>query len=179
MISYVKPSPITFYSEDIIVPVCDHVWSGSYEGIPYSFKGSYVETTASKGTFMWSNDKHGFYPCEDGTKIKPFTAVIVKVDEFIDYGESGWEDNESVHFDERGLRFIIQGGNADLSGEDGSEATDIKALRSDKPQANEGGRLPVYSISGRRVATVESTDCRLEGLKSGMYIIGGKKFVIR
>ena len=180
LISYVKPSPITFYSEDIIVPVCDHVWSGSYEGIPYSFKGSYVETTASEGTFMWSNDKHGFYPCEEGTKIKPFTAVIVKVDEIIDYGESGWEDNESVYFDERGLRIIIRGENADPDGGEAvPEATDIKALRSVKPQANEGGRLPVYSLSGRRVATVESTDSRLEGLKSGMYIIGGKKFIIR
>ena len=65
------------------------------------------------------------------------------------------------------------------SGEDGSEATDIKTLRSNKQQANEEGRLPVYSLSGRRVATVESTDCRLEGLKRGMYIIGGKKFIIR
>ena len=186
LISYVKPSPITFYSEDIIVPVSDHVWSGSYEGIPYSFKGRYVETTASEGTFMWSNDKHGFYPCEEGTRIKPFTAVIVKVDENIYYGESDWKEDESVYFDESGLRIIILGGNTDLSGEeaepddgDHPEAADIKTLRSDKPQTNEGGRLPVYSISGRRVATVESTDCRLDGLKSGMYIIGGKKFVIR
>jgi hypothetical protein len=172
LISYVKPSPVTFYSKDIIVPVSDHVWFGDYEGIPYSFKGSYVETTASKGTYVWSNDKHGFYPCEEGTKIKPFTAVIVKKNP---------EDDDIVYFDEKGLRIFIRGENADPSGAEADDdpTTDIKALRSDKPQANEGGRLPVYSISGRRVTTVEASDGRMEGLKPGVYIIGGKKVVVR
>jgi hypothetical protein len=75
--------------------------------------------------------------------------------------------------------YISRSDNLPVSG--GGDYTDIKALRGKKSQTNEGSRQPVFSLSGQRVATLEVIDgCPLlEGLKPGMYIIGGKKVVVR
>ena len=171
LITDIVPTSLTFYAEDVTIPSTNTQMIGKCDNFAYI--GSTVETVAPEGAYMWSNDRNGFFLCEDGTKVKPFTPVVVQQEPIEFEGETFIAGDHLKHF-------FLQSEGGDYSGEeDSSEATDIKALRSDKPQANEGGRLPVYSLSGRRVATVESTDCRLEGLKPGMYIIGGKKFVIR
>ena len=170
LITDIVPTSLTFYAEDVTIPSTSTQMIGKCDNFAYI--GSTVETVAPEGAYMWSNDRNGFFLCEDGTKVKPFTPVVVQQEPIEFEGETFIVGDHLKHFFQH-LEPAVP------SGEDDSEATDIKALRSDKPQANEGGRLPVYSLSGQRVATVESTDCRLEGLKSGMYIIGGKKFVVR
>ena len=171
LITDIVPTSLTFYAEDVTIPSTNTQMMGKCDNFAYI--GSTVETVAPEGAYMWSNDRNGFFLCEDGTKVKPFTPVVVQQEPIEFEGETFIVGDHLKHF------FPQSEGGYYSDEEDSSEATDIKALRSEKPQANEGGRLPVYSISGLRVATVESTDCRLEGLKSGMYIIGGKKFVIR
>ena len=128
---------------------------------------------------MWSNDKSGFFLCGEGTKVRPFTPVIVQQEPL---GlESDDNDGGTFIVGNHLKHFIYQSELPDSIGpspEPTVPPTDIKSLRSEKPQANEGG-LSVYSLSGQRVATVESTDGRWEGLKKGMYIISGKKVVVR
>ena len=170
LITDIIPAPLTFYAKDVKIPSTNAQMVGKCDYFAYI--GSTFETVAPKDAYMWSNDKSGFFLCEEGTKVRPFTPVVVQQEPIEFEGETFIAGDHLKHFFQH-LEPAVP------SGEDDSEATDIKALRSDKPQANEGGRLPVYSLSGQRVATVESTDSRLEGLKSGMYIIGGKKFVVR
>lgn len=158
----------TYYAEDVTIPSTNAQMVGKCDN--FSYIGSTVETVAPKGAYMWSNDKFGFFLCEEGTKVRPFTPVIVQREPIEFEGETFIVGDHLEHL-------FYQPGLID-EGNESTDLKDIKTLRNKKAQANEG-RLSVYSLSGQRVTTVEATDGRLEGLKPGMYIIGGKKVVVR
>ena len=168
LITDIVPTSLTFYAEDVTIPSTNTQMIGKCDNFAYI--GSTVETVAPEGAYMWSNDRNGFFLCEDGTKVKPFTPVVVQQEPIEFEGETFIVGDHLKHL-------FYQEEPTDADG-DHPEATDIKALRSEKAQANEG-RLSVYSLSGQRVTTVEATDGRLEGLKPGIYIIGRKKVVVR
>ena len=177
LITDIIPASLTFYAEDVTIPSTNAQMVGKCDYFAYI--GSTFETVTPKDAYMWNNDKSGFFLCEEGTKVRPFTPVIVQQEPL---GlESDDNDGGTFIVGNHLKHFIYQSELPDSIGpspEPTVPPTDIKSLRSEKPQANEGG-LSVYSLSGQRVTTVESVDGRIEGLKSGLYIIGGKKVVVR
>ena len=177
LITDIIPASLTFYAEDVTIPSTNAQMVGKCDYFAYI--GSTFETVTPKDAYMWSNDKSGFFLCEEGTKVRPFTPVVVQREPLgLEFCEN---DGGTFIVGNHLKHFIYQSELPDSIGpspEPTVPPTDIKSLRSEKPQANEGG-LSVYSLSGQRVTTVESVDGRIEGLKSGLYIIGGKKVVVR
>ena len=157
---------MTFYAEDIIVPANR---AAAITTDNCMLTASTKRETKAEDAYLWSCDRYYFYNSDKVTQVRPFNVMLtLPLESLIGIQELG---DINVVYISRSDILPVPGGEID--------PTDIKTLRSKKAQINEGSRLPVFSLSGQRVATVESTDSRLEGLKSGMYIIGGKKFVIR
>ena len=165
---YVKPSPVTFYAEDIIVPANR---AAAITTDNCMLTASTKRETKAEDAYLWSCDRYYFYNSDKVTQVRPFNVMLtLPLESLIGIQELG---DINVVYISRSDILPVPGGEID--------PTDIKTLRSKKAQINEGSRLPVFSLSGQRVATMEAIDgCpSLEGLKPGMYIIGGKKVVVR
>lgn len=155
-----KPSPLVFYSEDA------HIFSSDYgREILVGYNRSLIRHAsrktrkAEKYTYSWNCDKNCFVLNEEGATIRPFNVTVGVCEQFKDtLVDTGLET----------LPYTIK-----EPGEGG--LVSIKSTR----------RTPedkaIYSISGQRVGTAAYQDGKLctDGLKPGLYIVGGKKVVVK
>lgn len=158
LIYYIIPSPISFFSEDVTIPSTRKAMQTSQDGI-FSFEGSTTTTTAERDTYIWNCDHYCFYLNHEPKQVRPFTAIM-----HIDTNLINLPD---------GLPEVLK---YTLDSEPGVTSSLITAVNSTSqyPQA-------VYSLSGQRVGTAEYANGRLsaEGLRPGLYIVGGRKIVVK
>ena len=154
-----KPSPLVFYSEDA------YIFPGDFGGdVLYSNNRSILRQVsmktrkAVKNTYSWNCDRNCFVLNEEGATIRPFNVTVGVWDQYKD---------TLVDTGQEILPYYIDSSEGGL--------VSIKSTR----------RTPedkaIYSISGQRVGTAAYQDGRLctDGLKPGLYIVGGKKVVVK
>ena len=154
-----KPSPLVFYSEDA------YIFPGDFGGdVLYSNNRSILRQVsmktrkAVKNTYSWNCDRNCFVLNEEGATIRPFNVTVGVWDQYKD---------TLVDTGQEILPYYIDSGEGGL--------VSIKSTR----------RTPedkaIYSISGQRVGTAAYQDGKLctDGLKPGLYIVGGKKVVVK
>ena len=154
-----KPSSLVFYSEDA------HIFSSDYgREIIVGHNRSLIRHAsrktrkAEKYTYSWNCDRNCFVLNEEGATIRPFNVTV-----------GVWDQNKDTLVDtgQEILPYYIDSGEGGL--------VSIKSTR----------RTPedkaIYSISGQRVGTAAYQDGKLctDGLKPGLYIVGGKKVVVK
>ena len=155
-----KPSPLVFYSEDAYIFPNDYgreILVGHNRSLIRH--ASRKTRKAEKYTYSWNCDKNCFVLNEEGATIRPFNVTVGVCEQFKDtLVDTGLET----------LPYTIK-----EPGEGG--LVSIKSTR----------RTPedkaIYSISGQRVGTAAYQDGKLctDGLKPGLYIVGGKKVVVK
>ena len=154
-----KPSPLVFYSEDAYIFPNDYgreIIVGHNRSLIRH--ASRKTRKAEKYTYSWNCDKNCFVLNEEGATIRPFNVTVGVCEQFKDtLVDTGLET----------LPYTIK--------EPDEGYVNIKSPR----------RTPedkaIYSISGQRVGTAAYQDGRLctDGLKPGLYIVGGKKVVVK
>lgn len=154
-----KPSPLVFYSEDAYIFPNDYgreIIVGHNRSLIRH--ASRKTRKAEKYTYSWNCDKNCFVLNEEGATIRPFNVTVGVCEQFKDtLVDTGLET----------LPYTIK--------EPDEGYVNIKSPR----------RTPedkaIYSISGQRVGTAAYQDGKLctDGLKPGLYIVGGKKVVIK
>ena len=154
-----KPSPLVFYSEDAYIFPNDYgreIIVGHNRSLIRH--ASRKTRKAEKYTYSWNCDKNCFVLNEEGATIRPFNVTV-----------GVWDQNKDTLVDtgQEILPYYIDSSEGGL--------VSIKSTR----------RTPedkaIYSISGQRVGTAAYQDGRLctDGLKPGLYIVGGKKVVVK
>lgn len=153
-----KPSPLVFYSEDAYIFSSDYgreIIVGHNRSL---IRHASMKTRkAVKNTYSWNCDRNCFVLNEEGATIRPFNVTVGVWDQYKD---------TLVDTGQEILPYYIDSGEGVVS---------IKSTR----------RTPedkaIYSISGQRVGTAAYQDGRLctDGLKPGLYIVGGKKVVVK
>lgn len=153
-----KPSPLVFYSEDAYIPAGDYEREFVHSNNRSIFRQSSRKTRkADKYTYSWNCDRNCFVLNEEGATIRPFNVTVGVWDQYKD---------TLVDTGQEILPYYIDSGEGVVS---------IKSTR----------RTPedkaIYSISGQRVGTAAYQDGKLctDGLKPGLYIVGGKKVVVK
>ena len=154
-----KPSPLVFYSEDA------YIFSSDYgREIVVGHNRSLIRHAsrktrkAEKYTYSWNCDRNCFVLNKEGATIRPFNVTVGVWDQYKD---------TLVDTGQEILPYYIDSGEGGL--------VSIKSTR----------RTPedkaIYSISGQRVGTAAYQDGKLctDGLKPGLYIVGGKKVVVK
>lgn len=155
-----KPSPLVFYSENAYININ---YSNNYREIISSHNEvlltqvSKKPRKADKYTYSWNCDKNCFLLNEEGATIRPYNVTV------------GVWDNYTNSIVDTGYDHLF------YSIESPGGETAIKSIRR-TPEDN-----AIYSISGQRVGTATYTNGRLctNGLKPGLYIVGGKKVVVK
>lgn len=155
-----KPSPLVFYSEDA------HIFSSDYgREIVVGHNRSLIRHAsrktrkAEKYTYSWNCDKNCFVLNEEGATIRPFNVTVGVCEQFKDtLVDTGLET----------LPYTIK-----EPGEGG-----LVSIKSPRRTPEDKA---IYSISGQRVGTAAYQDGKLctDGLKPGLYIVGGKKVVVK
>ena len=153
-----KPSSLVFYSEDA------HIESRISEGDVLHSNNRSIRRQVSnktrkadKYTYSWNCDRNCFVLNEEGATIRPYNVTVAVTDYSYSNIDTGLET----------LPYTIK--------EPGEGVVSIKSTR----------RTPedkaIYSISGQRVGTAAYQDGKLctDGLKPGLYIVGGKKVVVK
>lgn len=160
LIYHIIPSPVSFFSEEVNIPSSRK----AIQTLPYtdlSFEGSTTSMTADENTYIWNCDKYHFYRNHDELRpVRPFTAIMQI-------------NTQASAFMSQDLPEVL---NYTIDDKPGLPPTPITAINtaSQYPQA-------VYSLSGQRVGTAERVNGQLsaEGLKPGLYIVGGRKIVVK
>lgn len=160
LIYHIIPSPVSFFSEEVNIPSSRK----AIQTLPYtdlSFEGSTTSMTADEKTYIWNCDKYHFYRNHDELRpVRPFTAIMQI-------------NTQASAFMSQDLPEVL---NYTIDDKPGLPPTPITAINtaSQYPQA-------VYSLSGQRVGTAERVNGQLsaEGLKPGLYIVGGRKIVVK
>jgi hypothetical protein len=146
------PSQVDFYAEDVTVPSTrPAVASGTH----FDFIGHTTQVSTKKDDYQnvypWYVDDSHFYRSDTEELIRPFTAkMYAKTPEAYDRLNAQWEYGGATKMDV------------------------ISVSPVEKSTA-------VYSLSGQRVGTAEVNDGRLtvNGLRPGIYIVGGRKMVVK
>lgn len=132
------------------------VKGGIYKGGPAG-EGSY----ATKGSYAMSGGK--MYELNKDTPIKGFRGWLTLSHSIFDDGGDGTAAPAKVSVD----------GVTDLDGKSlGGVATAIEGVQTARHDAGANGNV-VYDLAGRRVGTVGMA------LPKGMYIVGGKKLLVK
>ncbi len=153
-----KPSPLVFYSEDA------YIFSSDYgREIVVGHNRSLIRHAsrktrkAEKYTYSWNCDRNCFVLNEEGATIRPFNVTV-----------GVWDQNKDTLVDtgQEILPYYIDSGEGVVSIKSPRRTPEDKAI---------------YSISGQRVGTAAYQDGKLctDGLKPGLYIVGGKKVVVK
>ncbi len=155
-----SPSNIIFYAENVVIP---STRPAIVKGSNYDLIGYTTQTAIPKGAYQWNADDNCFHLSdlvENASWARPFSALIYPT------GLSNTYDHLFISF-----------GAGGSSGGDGGESTKIDAIRDVSPEKTEA----VYSLSGQRVGTAEWDEGRLSisGISPGIYIIGGKKVIVK
>lgn len=153
-----KPSSLVFYSEDAYIE--SRISGGDVlHSNNRSIRRQVSNKTrkADKYTYSWNCDRNCFVLNEEGATIRPYNVTVGVTDYSYSTIDTGLET----------LPHTIK--------EPDEGYVNIKSPR----------RTPedkaIYSISGQRVGTAAYNDGRLctDGLKPGLYIVGGKKVVVK
>jgi hypothetical protein len=154
-----KPSSLVFYSEDA------HIESSISEGDVLHSNNSSIRRQVSnktrkadKYTYSWNCDRNCFVLNEEGATIRPYNVTVAVTDYSYSNIDTGLETLPH--------RILT------------SDQSSIDTPKS--MESNQQGQV-IYSISGQRVGTAAYQDGRLctDGLKPGLYIVGGKKVVVK
>ena len=167
---YLRPSPVVFYSEDVMIPTTREAVVSSKK---LRFVGSTVSHTVPemKGMpdifiYQWSCDEKSFLLNRDGNVLPPFSGnFYLKRDTL-----AGQTSAQSAFEESLFVRFI--NGTNEADGSTGIEM----------PQtAEQNYPLAVFSPSGQRVGMASYRDGKisLSGLHPGLYIVGGKKVLVK
>jgi len=144
-------SQLLFIGEDTMVPMTREA---IVRGENVNFVGTTVARQLSVPTYQYNADDNHFYPST--ARIAPFRAYMDTGDgtmsaDFLSFSDEVWGTQGKP-----------------------SDATAISEL----PQReNEGATPPVYSLSGQRVSVVHAN--AKASLKKGIYIVGGRKVVVK
>ena len=154
------PSPITFYAENVTILSTRPAMT---KGAEYDFIGYTTQMAAPDGAYQWNADDCCFYLSNLEEKItwaSPFSAMM-------------YAKTFPYTYDKLLLVVDDDPGGGDSPGGD----TKIDAIR-DVPSEK---ATAVYSLSGQRIGTAEVNEGRLttSGLRPGIYIIGGKKVIVK
>lgn len=161
---YQCPSPLIFYSEDVMIP-------STREAVVSSkathFVGSTVSQTVQKRKgyiedfYQWDNNQKCFIISRPGDVLPPFSGYFYM-------NLTGYTVAQG-YIDKLDVGYLI-------AGTTGNE-TDI-----DTPQlTGQDHALTVFSLSGQRVGIASYRDGKisLSGLHPGLYIVGGKKVLVK
>ena len=145
------PSPIVFYAENAMIPSTRPAMT---EGAEYDFIGFTTQIAAPEGAYQWNADDDCFYLSNLEEKItwtRPFTAMM-------------YAKNFPYIYDKLVL----------FNKKEPSKIDAVSVVSSENSAA-------VYSLSGQRVGTAEVNEGRLtaSGLRPGIYIVGGKKVIVK
>jgi hypothetical protein len=160
LIYHIIPSPVSFFSEEVNIPSSRK----AIQTFPYtdlSFEGSTTSMTADENTYIWNCDKYHFYRNHDELRpVRPFTAIM----------QINTQASASMSQD---LPEVL---NYTIDDKPGLPPTPITAINTASQY-----QQAVYSLSGQRVGTAEYANGQLsaEGLKPGLYIVGGRKIVVK
>lgn len=155
-----KPSSLVFYSEDAYIPAGDYGREFVHSNNRSILRQASRKTRkADKYTYSWNCDRNCFVLNEEGATIRPFNVTVGVTDYSNSLVDTGYKT----------LSHRI------LAYDPSSIDTPIKSQES-----NQQGQ-EIFSISGQRVGTATYTNGRLctNGLKPGLYIVGGKKVVVK
>lgn len=171
---YTIPSQVVFSAEDIMVPSTrPAVTTGTnYDFIGHTTQMSTLQDQDDyQGVYTLNNDYYSFRRINTDELLPPFTAnFYVETPETPEYGISGPSTND--------LLWIGGDPNSTVDNPDAPDApTKIDGI-SDSYASHS---TAVYSLSGQRVGTAEVHEGRLtvSSLRPGLYIIDGKKIVVR
>ena len=154
-----KPSPLVFYSEDAYIPAGDYEREFVHSNNRSIFRQASRKTRkADKYTYSWNCDRNCFVLNEEGATIRPFNVTVGVTDYSYSTIDTGLETLPH--------RILT------------SDPSSIDTPKS--MESNQQGQV-IYSISGQRVGTAAYQDGKLctDGLKPGVYIVGGKKVVVK
>ena len=149
LISRVLPSPIAFYVENVTIPATRPAVA---KGADIDFVGSTLAQTTPDGFYRWSSYDRYFCQFDTDDLEKPFRALMVA-----SYEEPDKAEVPAIS----GYQVLYVGG---------EQATAVGSGRrssADTPQT-------VYTLSGQRLGNVSKSS-----LKPGLYIIGGRKTIIK
>ncbi len=157
----IKPSPVVFYSEN--VDIWSYISGGTVAEDNIFEYGLMTTRKAEKYSYSWNCDKNRFCLNEEGATIRPFNVTIGKwSSQYKKCVNAGYEfyPHEILPID------------PDVP----DASTSVTAVNgvSHLPQA-------VYSLSGQRVGTAGFVNGRLsvEGLRPGLYIVNGRKMIVK
>lgn len=147
----------------------------------YVFKGTFSSSSVAKGTYylgLWkdkSDDVDGnrafFYKNTDVTLTLPaYAATLYEYSNYDNYHGSSAMTTASAK------RTGIALGNDAVIFTSESSTTGIENIESESNETSAKFADKVFSISGQLVRTGSSS---LEGLAKGMYIVNGKKYIVR
>lgn len=154
-----KPSPLVFYSEDAYIPAGDYEREFVHSNNRSIFRQASRKTRkADKYTYSWNCDRNCFVLNEEGATIRPFNVTVGVTDYSYSTIDTGLETLPH--------RILT------------SDPSSIDTPKS--MESNQQGQV-IYSISGQLVGTAAYQDGKLctDGLKPGLYIVGGKKVVVK
>lgn len=155
---------MNFYAEDVMVPSTRPAIT---TGTNFDFIGHTTQVSTKQvqgdyhGVFCWNTDADCFYRSEEDVTVRPFSAML--------YAKTP----DASTYDRLKVVDITD----TVDNHEGEGSTKIDGI-SDSP-ANHS--TAVYSLSGQRVGTAEMHEGRLtvSGLRPGLYIIDGKKIVVK
>lgn len=156
----IKPSPVVFYAENV------DIRSGISGGIIAEEKifeyGLMTTRKAEKYSYSWNCDKNCFCLNEEGAMIRPFNVTISK-----------WSLISQTCVDAGFKVYPHEILPIDPVPASSTPVTAVNAVSS-HPQA-------VYSLCGQRVGTAGCVNGRLsvEGLRPGLYIVNGRKMIVK
>ena len=116
-----------------------------------------------------------------GSVSEDFTSVDDNTDDYLFYKLSYDENNENLGFywaEKDGAYFVTEGGKAYLAVPKTNGASQMKGFALDGTTTGiqqatiDTAVAPIYDINGRRVST-------LNGAAKGVYIVGGKKVMVK
>jgi hypothetical protein len=157
---YVKPSALSFFAEDVTISRSRQAIA---QGNEYDFIGSTVAVAPSHGLWKWNCDNNYFYWYFD---ISTGGGQARSNNAFID-----WKDSDEHKLNASTLHVSLPVVLLDAGD------TKVSELRMDSREKSKA----VYSLSGQRVGTAEMKEkgMTVQGLRPGLYIIGGRKVVVR
>lgn len=157
----VLPSPVSFYAEDTTIPSTRPALA---KGFNYDFVGHTTQTATPELVYRWHADNSYFYLSDTDDMVRPFSALMYMNLRHMDGTIDSSPDTDNIH----SVLYVVSG-EASTNQIDG-----VSVSPSEKSVA-------IYSLSGQRVGTAEMNGDRLtvSGLKPGLYIIGGRKVVVR
>ena len=174
---YTIPSQVVFSAEDIMVPSTrPAVTTGTnYDFIGHTTQMSTLQDQDDyQGVYTLNNDYYSFRRINTDELLPPFTAnFYVETPETPEYGISGPSTND--------LLWIGGDPNSTVDNPDAPDAPDAPTKIDGISDSYASHSTAVYSLSGQRVGTAEVHEGRLtvSGLRPGLYIIDGKKIVVR